>query len=86
MLGPLIGGALLTYFWWGSVFLISVPLMVLFLLASHLLVDSRDKLASPAFKYRVGQNTVEISTSISEILKTAKTKSMRGWLLSNAVR
>lgn len=28
--------------------------------------DSRDKVASPAFKYRVGQNEVEIATSISE--------------------
>jgi cytochrome c2 len=27
--------------------------------------DSRDKVASPAFKYRVGQNTVEIATSIA---------------------
>ncbi len=28
--------------------------------------DSRDKVANPAFKYRVGQNTLEIVTSISD--------------------
>ncbi len=28
--------------------------------------DSRDKVASPAFKYRVGQNVMEIETSISD--------------------
>src|SRR5690606_2557115 len=28
--------------------------------------NSRDKLANPAFKYRVGQNTIETGTSISE--------------------
>jgi DHA2 family multidrug resistance protein-like MFS transporter len=31
MLGPLVGGLLLSHFWWGSVFLIAVPLMLLFL-------------------------------------------------------
>src|ERR671924_2308272 len=30
--GPLIGGVLLEYFWWGSVFLIAVPVMILLLL------------------------------------------------------
>lgn len=43
MLGPLIGGILLTYFWWGSVFLISVPLMLIFLLASSLLPEYSDE-------------------------------------------
>jgi DHA2 family multidrug resistance protein-like MFS transporter len=30
-IGPLVGGVLLTYFWWGSVFLIAVPIMALLL-------------------------------------------------------
>ena len=32
VIGPLIGGALLQYFWWGSVFLIAVPAMILLLI------------------------------------------------------
>jgi DHA2 family multidrug resistance protein-like MFS transporter len=32
VLGPLVGGLLLEHFWWGSVFLIGVPVMVLLLL------------------------------------------------------
>ena len=32
MVGPVIGGALLCTFWWGSVFLLGVPVMVLLLL------------------------------------------------------
>jgi DHA2 family multidrug resistance protein-like MFS transporter len=32
-LGPVLGGFLLQHFWWGSVFLIAVPVMVLLLLA-----------------------------------------------------
>ncbi len=42
-IGPLIGGLLLEHFWWGSVFLISVPVMVLLLvLGPVLLPEYRD--------------------------------------------
>jgi EmrB/QacA subfamily drug resistance transporter len=42
-LGPLLGGALLEWFWWGSVFLINVPIVVIALIAGLWLVpDSRD--------------------------------------------
>ena len=41
--GPLIGGVLLQHFWWGSVFLISVPVMILLLaLGPLLLPEFRD--------------------------------------------
>ncbi|CAM4059942.1 MFS transporter [Nocardiopsis rhodophaea] len=36
--GPLIGGALLEWFWWGSVFLMGVPVMLLLLIAAPLLL------------------------------------------------
>lgn len=42
-IGPLIGGVLLEFFWWGSVFLISVPVMVLLLVVGpKLLPEFRD--------------------------------------------
>jgi DHA2 family multidrug resistance protein-like MFS transporter len=42
-IGPIIGGLLLEHFWWGSVFLINVPVMVLLLIAAPFLVrESRD--------------------------------------------
>ena len=42
-IGPLLGGVLLEYFWWGSVFLLGVPVMVLLLvLGPMLLPEFRD--------------------------------------------
>lgn len=36
-LGPVIGGLLLERFWWGSVFLVNVPVVILALIATHFL-------------------------------------------------
>lgn len=42
-IGPLVGGVLLEYFWWGSVFLMSVPVMVLLLIVGpKLLPEFKD--------------------------------------------
>lgn len=37
-IGPLLGGVLLEYFWWGSVFLLGVPVMALLLVTGPLLL------------------------------------------------
>ena len=39
-LGPLVSGALLEYFWWGSVFLVTLPLAVVALVMAFLFVPS----------------------------------------------
>ncbi|MFB6889086.1 MFS transporter [Kitasatospora sp. NPDC056327] len=42
-LGPVVGGVLLEHFWWGSVFLLNIPVLVLLLvLGGWLLPESRD--------------------------------------------
>lgn len=48
IIGPLLGGVVLQYFWWGSVFLLGVPVMVLLLLVGpRLLPEFRDPEAQP---------------------------------------
>ncbi|HZA17747.1 MAG TPA: MFS transporter [Pseudonocardiaceae bacterium] len=37
-IGPLVGGALLAHFWWGSVFLLSIPVMLLLLAVAPVLL------------------------------------------------
>ncbi|GLW05778.1 MFS transporter [Microtetraspora sp. NBRC 13810] len=37
-IGPLVGGVLLEFFWWGSVFLLGVPVMVLLLVTAPILL------------------------------------------------
>jgi MFS transporter, DHA2 family, multidrug resistance protein len=45
-IGPLVGGLLLQYFWWGSVFLASVPVMILILIVGpKLLPEYKDPAA-----------------------------------------
>ncbi|MFN8024946.1 MAG: MFS transporter [Acidimicrobiia bacterium] len=44
--GPVIGGFLLQHFWWGSVFLVNVPIVIVALFLGYLFVpDSRDESA-----------------------------------------
>ncbi|GAB4097136.1 MFS transporter [Brachybacterium horti] len=47
-LGPIIGGLLLEHFWWGSVFLLALPMLVpLLVLAPRLVPESRDPRPGP---------------------------------------
>ena len=47
-LGPIVGGFLLNHFWWGSVFLMAVPVLVpLLVLGPLLLPESRDSRPGP---------------------------------------
>ncbi|MFE0423307.1 MFS transporter [Streptomyces sp. NPDC058953] len=40
-IGPLVGGVMLQYFWWGSVFLIGIPVMLLLLVAGPLVLPEQ---------------------------------------------
>jgi EmrB/QacA subfamily drug resistance transporter len=48
-IGPIVGGYLLDHFWWGSVFLINVPVVILALVAVALLLPESRAAARPSF-------------------------------------
>lgn len=45
--GPIVGGFLLAHFWWGSVFLVNVPIVIGVLVSASLLVPTSKDPASP---------------------------------------
>ncbi|MFI8964354.1 MFS transporter [Streptomyces sp. NPDC053493] len=59
--GPVVGGALLQHFWWGSVFLINLPVMaVLVLVGVKLLPESKNPVAGPWDLVSVGLSLVGV--------------------------
>ncbi|GAB3473471.1 MFS transporter [Amycolatopsis cihanbeyliensis] len=76
MLGPVVGGVLLAHFWWGSVFLLAVPVMVLLLVLCPILV--------PEFKNpEVGRpDLISVALSLGAMLAmtyTLKQVARHGW-------
>ncbi|MDA1296860.1 MAG: MFS transporter [Chloroflexi bacterium] len=75
-LGPLIGGALLEQFYWGSVFLVNVPIAAVALIAGFWLVpDSRDPEAKPVDFVGAGLSTAAVALFIYAIIEAPS----EGW-------
>jgi DHA2 family multidrug resistance protein-like MFS transporter len=74
--GPLAGGLLLQYFWWGSAFLIGLPVMVLLLvLGPWLLPESRDPDAGRLDLASVGLSMAAVLSTIYGLKRAAES----GW-------
>ena len=73
--GPLIGGVLLQHFWWGSVFLINVPVVVAALVAAAVFIPrregSRDVAWDPVGSLQVLVGLVGLAYAIEELAREA---------------
>ncbi|MFB7374591.1 MFS transporter [Streptomyces sp. NPDC056222] len=70
--GPVVGGALLQHFWWGSVFLINLPVMAaLVLVGIKLLPESRNPVAGPWDLISVGLSLVGVIGVVYAIKEVA---------------
>lgn len=75
-LGPLTGGLLLEHFWWGSVFFINIPIVVLALAAGLVLVpESRDPHPAPLDIPGAVLSISAVTTLVYSIIEAP----VRGW-------
>lgn len=76
ILGPLVGGLMLQTFWWGSVFLLGVPVMALLLIAGPLLLPEHRNVGAS------WPDLVSVALSLAAILPVIygiKTLAADGW-------
>lgn len=72
VLGPPLGGIVLNSFWWGSAFLIGVPVMVILLVATPLLPGSRNPDGAPIDLVSVGLFLVAILPVVAALKDVAR--------------
>jgi MFS transporter, DHA2 family, multidrug resistance protein len=81
-LGPLLGGWLLTTYWWGSVFLINVPVVVLALIAvSLLLPESRSERPQRLDPVGIISSSVALALLVYGVIEAGQ----HGWGSSTAL-
>jgi DHA2 family multidrug resistance protein-like MFS transporter len=73
IIGPMVGGFLLEHFWWGSVFLLGVPAMVLLLvIGPNLLPEYRDETAGRLDLPSVGLSLAAILPAVYGVKELAR--------------
>ncbi len=84
IIAPLLGGILLEYFWWGSVFLVSVPVMVMLLaVGPFLLPEFRDPDAGRLDLVSAALSLVAILAVVYGVKRIAEDEA--GWLPAFAI-
>jgi EmrB/QacA subfamily drug resistance transporter len=75
-IGPMVGGLLLDHFWWGSVFLVNVPIVIFGFVAGRLLVpNSKDPSAPRIDPAGVGLSIAGLVTLVYAIIEAPN----HGW-------
>ena len=68
--GPITGGALLEHFWYGSIFLVNVPIVIVTLIAGQLLIPRLPRIREHRFDVRgVVISTVAMTTLVLAIIE-----------------
>ena len=71
-LGPIVGGFLLEHYWWGSVFLMAVPVLVLLLILAPIFVpESKDPTPGPVDPNSIGLSLVTMAPIVYAIKSIA---------------
>jgi EmrB/QacA subfamily drug resistance transporter len=75
-LGPVVGGYLLDHFWWGSIFIVNVPLTAIAIVAGRMLIpESRDPVARRIDWTGAGLSGVGLVTFVWAIIEAPS----KGW-------
>ncbi|MDD7972277.1 MFS transporter [Roseinatronobacter alkalisoli] len=83
-LGPVVGGLLLEWFWWGSVFLINVPIVLLALLTGALMLVNKRPVQAHPFDLL---GSVQVMVGLVGLVYVIKEASKRepSWLIAGIV-
>jgi EmrB/QacA subfamily drug resistance transporter len=85
-LGPIAGGLLLKYFWWGSIFLVNVPIVIIGVIAIAIIVpDSKDPKPGRLDPAGVLLSVVALVVLVYGVIQGGETNKWLQWNTSGAI-
>lgn len=85
-LGPITGGLLLKYFWWGSIFLVNVPIVIVAVVAIHVLVpESKDPAPGRLDPFGVLLSIVALAVLVYGVIEGGNTDDWLAWNTLGAI-
>jgi EmrB/QacA subfamily drug resistance transporter len=79
-LGPITGGLLLKYFWWGSIFLVNVPIVVVGLIAIFILVpNSKDPKPGRVEPFSIGLLVTALVVLVYGVIQGGNSNDWLAW-------